>query len=107
MTELSLIFVGIIIGAGGMYIGLRKRRVACEIHGVATYVERQQAEKQAGKEWILKLLREKGGASNDDIEKALGVSDTTATNYLQELEREGFIEQIGERGRFVSYRLKT
>ncbi len=40
-------------------------------------------------------------------ETALGVSDATATNYLQELEREGRIEQIGERGRFVTYRLKV
>jgi len=36
---------------------------------------------------------------------AVGVSDASATNYLSELESEGKIEQVGERGRFVSYRL--
>ncbi|MCH7878599.1 MAG: type IV toxin-antitoxin system AbiEi family antitoxin domain-containing protein, partial [candidate division Zixibacteria bacterium] len=43
---------------------------------------------------------------NDDVERMLGVSDATATNYLQELEDEGKIEQIGERGRYVVYRMK-
>lgn len=107
MNELILILIGIFIGACGMYLALRRRRVVCELHGVASYVERQQAEKQARKARILELLKEKGTVTNDDVESALGVSDATATNYLSELERERKIEQIGERGRFVSYQLKS
>lgn len=44
--------------------------------------------------------------TNDDVEKELGVSDATATRYLDALEKQGRIEQIGEKGRFVKYRLK-
>lgn len=106
MIELMLVLIGIFIGAGGMYIVLRNRGAVCELHGVASYVEQQQTEKQTRKERILTMAREKGTVTNDDVEKSLGVSDATATNYLSELEREGKIEQIGERGRFVTYRLK-
>ena len=36
----------------------------------------------------------------------LGVSDTTAYRYLQELEQEGHIRQVGKEGRGVYYQLK-
>lgn len=55
---------------------------------------------------ILELLRGKGELTNDDVEKAFEVSDATATRYLDKLEKEGKIVQIGKEGRFVKYRLK-
>jgi Fic family protein len=67
--------------------------------------------KEDGKDEIMKLFK-KGHprfgfqeirVTNDDVERALGVSDATATNYLQELEDDGKIKQIGRRGRFVYY----
>ncbi len=42
---------------------------------------------------------------NNDVEKLLGVSDTTATRYLNELEKEQKIKQIGTVGHAVYYRL--
>jgi len=44
--------------------------------------------------------------TNNDIERTLGVSDATATRYLQELEDQGKIEQVGREGRYVFYRAK-
>lgn len=55
---------------------------------------------------ILGPLKEKGEISNDDVQKALGVSDATATRYLERLEKEGKIVQIGKEGRGVIYKLK-
>jgi len=46
-----------------------------------------------------------GKLSNDDVQKLLGVSDATATRYLEELERSGQIRQIGRTGRSVTYTL--
>ena|SRR3989344_4057129 len=46
-----------------------------------------------------------GKLSNDDVQKLLGVSDATATRYLEELERSGKIRQIGSTGRSVTYTL--
>lgn len=105
MYEIALFLLGILIGAIGVYLALRNRK-PYEQHGVAAHVEKQQSEKQVRKEKILEMIREKGSVTNNDIEAALNVSDASSTNYLQELEREGLVEQIGEHGRFVSYRLK-
>lgn len=99
----ALIFIlGVILGAAVVYFVMRRHAVI----GIASHVQNQQSEKQERKEKILALIREKGSGTNNNIETVLGVSDASATNYLQELEREGKIEQVGERGRFVSYRLK-
>ena len=92
---------GIAIGSLAVYFLMRGRKV----YSIASHVQAQQNEKQARKEKILAMLREKSSVTNNDVEVALGVSDASATNYLQELEREGKIEQVRERGRFVSYRI--
>jgi Fic family protein len=41
--------------------------------------------------------------SNDEVEKLLHVSDATATRYLETLEKEGKIKQIGKTGKGVRY----
>ena len=58
------------------------------------------------RERIMVLMRERGELTNDDIEKMFGVSDATATRYLDKLEKEGKIIQIGREGRFVKYKIK-
>ena len=47
----------------------------------------------------------KKGATCEDIEKLLEVSGQTARKYLDELENENKIKQVGERGRNVYYTL--
>lgn len=42
----------------------------------------------------------------EDVETTLGVSDATATRYLDELEKVGKLEQIGESGHAVRYKVK-
>ena len=61
--------------------------------------------KEEGKAKIMGLFA--GGKSeiaNDDVQRLLGVSDATATNYLSELESSGLISQIGSTGHSVCYR---
>ncbi len=76
------------------------------------YRDINKQQKIEGKERILKefTLRQAQGKgakiTNNDVEKLLNVSDATATNYLQELENEGKIKQVGETGRSVFYKLK-
>lgn len=55
------------------------------------------------KEKILDLFKDKNKITNNDVEELLGVSDASATNYLQELEDEGKIRQVGKTGRSVYY----
>ena len=41
--------------------------------------------------------------TNDWAQEKLNISDSTATRYLDALEKEGLIKQIGTEGRFVYY----
>jgi len=67
----------------------------------------KQAKKKAGnKNNILAFMRENGKVANNDIEKLLGVSDATATRYMDELEKEQKVRQIGKTGNAVYYVLK-
>ena len=59
--------------------------------------------KEENKEKVLTLFQTKGEIANNDVEKLLGVSDATATRYLDELEEEGKITQIGKTGKAVRY----
>ena len=52
---------------------------------------------------VLEFLASHGQLTNDDVQKLLGVSDATATRYLEELEKEGRIRQGGREGRGVYY----
>ena len=101
MDKIIIFIVGVFVG--GSLVWLIKKRKS----GFAAFnLKRQQAKGQAKKK-ILKLLKDKTSISNNDVERLLSVSDATATNYLQELENEGKIVQIGKTGRAVSYSLKT
>ncbi len=102
MNYLILIIVGV-VGVGlGVYLGLKRN-----VDGVKTISLRPEQVKQKikNKEQILKALRDKGRITNDEVERFLKVSNATAERYLDELEKEGKIEQSGKTGRSVFYTL--
>ena len=101
MDKIIIFAVGVFVGGSLVWV-IKKRKT-----GFAAFnLKRRQAKSQAKGE-ILKLLKDKTSISNNYVERLLSVSDATATNYLQELENEGRIVQIGKTGRAVSYSLKT
>lgn len=103
MVPAFFFLLGFLVGAFAAYTLMRRKH---SVSGIAVHAEKQHNEKQVRKAKIVEFLKEKGAAANDDIEALLGVSDITATRYLQELENEGRVEQVGSSGRYVSYRLK-
>ena len=72
---------------------------------VTVFANRQTAKKEGGKERILALMRNGGEIGNDEIRELLGVSRQTATRYMDELEAEGKVRQVGTSGQSVTYRL--
>jgi len=66
-------------------------------------VKERLEQKEENRKKILQYLQGKEKVTNDDIEKMLNVSHTTAFRYLEELEKEGIIKQVGEIGRGVYY----
>jgi len=55
---------------------------------------------------IMGWLASRKQITNDDVEKLLGVSNATAERYLDELEEQGKIVQVGKTGQSVFYKLK-
>lgn len=55
---------------------------------------------------VLALFGSKAEITNDDVQKALCVSDATATRVLDEMEKSGYLIQIGDTGSGVTYHRK-
>ena len=66
-------------------------------------IEKQAEEKRQNKEAILGILETRHPLTNNHVEQLLGISDATATRYLEELEKEGKIRQVGKTGKHVYY----
>lgn len=102
MNYILLIIVGITGIIIGSYFSFFTK--ATQDKGVGL-IFGQVKKKEENKEKILEFLKDNEKIINNDIEKLLGVSDATATRYLNELEKEQKIKQIGTVGHAVYYRL--
>ena len=65
--------------------------------------ETRQEKKRKKIDAILDLFAKQTNLTNNEVEKLLHVSDATATRYLETLEKEGKIKQVGKTGKGVSY----
>jgi len=61
-------------------------------------------QKDANLSRLLSVAQRKGDISNHEVQALLGVSDATATRYLEELEQRGKLSQVGKTGSHVHYR---
>ncbi len=108
MDNLLIFIFGAIVGGVAVWVWMKNEKAESEaenkIGGILGVNVRRQSEKEQNKEKILGMFAAKKDITNDDVENSLGVSDATATNYLNELEQEGKIEQVGQTGRGVFYR---
>lgn len=103
------LLIGLVIGAVvGFWIG-RKGKVVKngEIPGIGKVNQERKQEVERAKGKIVDLFGSRDAIANIEVRKLLGVSEETAFRYLDELEKDGKIEQIGALGRNVEYRLKT
>lgn len=101
MTQIILIILGLAI-----VVILLSRKVRKTARGICATALDQTVRKGANKEKIIALLAQKGEASNAELREALGVSERSAVRYMDELEKEGKVRQVGNTGRSVTYRLK-
>jgi len=65
--------------------------------------ETRQEKKREKINKILEIFSERKEISNDEVEKLLHISDATVTRYLEILEKEGKIKQVGKTGKGVKY----
>lgn len=104
MNYLKLALIGIAGVILGTYFG--RQRAKEKVKEKESLIEQQATEKEENKRRVMDFFAEapENKATNDDIEKLLGVSNATAERYLDELEKEGLLVQVGETGRAVYYK---
>ena len=74
--------------------------------GLAEYNQKLQDKKDKIKAEIFELVKAGAKISNHDVLKKLGISRSSIKRYLDELEAENKIKQVGKSGRNVFYTLK-
>ncbi len=95
-TTAIILFAVVILGLLGW--GYRNRG---NIHWSPDERGKNKAEH---KKTIMTLFSTDGARiTNDDVQKLVNVSDATATRYLDELEQEKQITQVGREGKYVYY----
>lgn len=85
-----------------------------EFVGICKSAIETASQKEMRKERALAFLRERDPSTssgykelgNAEIRTELGVSSRTVVKYMDELEREGKVKQVGTIGHTVTYRLK-
>ena len=97
-----LIFVMGAVAGGVAVLYFSKNKSAGDTDS-ETVREKQIKEKEAGKQKILEMFGSQERVFNDDVQKMLSISDASATRYLDELEKEGKIKQVGDIGSGVFY----
>ncbi len=101
MTQIILIIIGITV-----IVILLTKKTRERVVGICAVAIGQDAKKRENKEKILALPTERGELSNSDIRETLCISERSVVRYLDELEKEGKVEQVGSAGRGVTYRPK-
>jgi len=98
MKELIIFIVGLVTG-GVLVWAVKKKDMDL------TGINKKRAEqKEQNKQKVIEFITGRDEVVNDDIEKFLGVSNATAERYLNELEQEGRLKQVGKVGRSVKYK---
>jgi len=100
MPPFFILIVGIIIG----FLLSREFSVQSD-SGIGKIARARTNQKEEYKQKMLAYLAQHKKARNNDFEKILGIADSTVTKYLQELENEGKVEQVGGTGAHVYYQL--
>ena len=104
MSTILLIVIGILALTLGFWLG--KKYSPVEENEKSLLINKQPEEKRKHLGKILEVLEAQSQITNNEVEKICGVSNATAERYLDELEKEGKIKQVGKTGRDVFYEIK-
>ncbi|MEX0916900.1 MAG: DUF977 family protein [Candidatus Paceibacterota bacterium] len=107
MELIILIFALVFaLGIGLLVLLLMLPKSRDKVIGICQSALESTSQKEERKERIISLLEERQEITNTDVRETLGVSARSAVRYLDELEKEGRVEQVGATGHAVRYRLR-
>jgi len=113
MGQILLFIIALVIIIVGFVLVVSQREAARhgtsageEFVGICKSAVETASQKETRKQKALAMFEGGRELSNAEIRKVLGVSSRTAVRYLDELEAEGKVEQVGKIGHAVTYRLR-
>lgn len=101
MSQVLIFILGALFGALVTYFFSWTLKMSS--YGSFGASARREKTKEENKKKLLDFLSDKDRVSNDDIQDLLNVSDASAERYLDELEKEGKLKQVGNIGQAVFY----
>lgn len=105
MQTVIFILFWIAVGAG-IYWLLKKVQSSTRDDFSGNPINPEQIQKRRENlDKILNLAKNQSRISNSDVQALLGVSDPTATRYLEYLVNLGKLSRVGERGQSVYYQI--
>lgn len=123
MSQLIIFLLGIIAGAGVVWFVMKRRvwergteiarlqkekedalKMCAAEFGFDAFNRKLHEEKEKRKATIMRTIATEGAITTGKAADILNVSRVSAFRYLEELEQEKKIEQVGAFGREVSYR---
>jgi len=99
-----LIFLSGLVVAYFIFLLMKKVSINDDLQGNPLNPE-VIAKRRENLDKIMALAAKQPRITNDDVQKALGISDATATRYLGYLVDLGKLVKVGERGQQVYYQL--
>ena len=100
MISILIFVIGAGVGGVAVWLAMKEPKVS----GKVSLIKKQAEEKEENKEAILGLM-ESGNQplTNSHVYQMLGIPESSATRYLDELEKEGKVRQVGKTGQSVYY----
>jgi predicted HTH transcriptional regulator len=77
-----------------------------EFEGLYYFTLEQTLKRRANQQKILDFMKEKGEVNNSDLRELLNISRNSIVRYMDDLEKKGKVEQVGNTGQGVTYHLK-
>jgi predicted HTH transcriptional regulator len=100
IVQLVVFLMGFATGGIFVWMVLEKKYFQ---KGVIRKIDDERIE---NKQKIIDFLKDNDKVTNNDVEDMLSVSNSTAYRYLEELEQENIVRQVGKAGRSVYYEKK-
>ncbi|MDP2585651.1 MAG: HTH domain-containing protein [Candidatus Levybacteria bacterium] len=88
-----------------MLVFLLPKQTKEQAVGICNYTLDQSVRKNANLQKILDLFASNKELTNESLRENLKVSDRSVVRYMDELEKQGKVKQIGNTGRNVIYKL--
>ena len=106
MIYIIIVFIALVAGFGlGWFLKPLRQSSGQAKTSDTGFISESMENKEENLTKARAYIKGKIKITNDDLQKELGVSDATIVRYLDDLEKEGLIKQVGKTGKYTYYEI--